>query len=72
MSKPILVVHSVLLFLQTVLAANNLTEFIDPRWIGLGQLVVASAQGSLVFYQRGQENMATRVMQSLPSTPEGP
>lgn len=59
MSRPLLGVHSVLVFLQIIFGATVLGEFFESRWIGLGQIVVAAAQAALAFYQRGDANLNT-------------
>lgn len=54
MSRAVRIAHAVLLFLQVVLGATVLTEFVESRWIGLGNILVVAAHAALEFYRRPQ------------------
>ncbi len=49
------ILHSFLLFCQIDFGATILSQFIESRWIGLGNVLVAAAQGALILYERHQE-----------------
>lgn len=46
--------HAALLFFQCLFGASVMAEFLESRWVGLGVVLVAGAQGALAAYQRGE------------------
>ena len=53
MSKGMLVWDSTLAGLQVLAGASAVFDWVDPRWLGLGVVVVAAAQVATATYKRG-------------------
>jgi hypothetical protein len=49
-SKPIIIAQAILTGLGILFGAALLGDLIDPRWVGLGALIVIATKGGIDFY----------------------
>jgi hypothetical protein len=49
-SKPIIITQAILTSLGILFGASLLADLVDPRWVGLGALLVIAGKGGLDFY----------------------